>query len=130
LEARVLFSRMKVSELLDPAAHAKKSARERHNLFAKNYLRSMGIAEARDTDQIANYALVEWSDNIAISDGAPANYYPRLAARYSADELKQMSYWHALPNEWEAMSYPEFLHERGKLMAKVIRDGFKTLCEP
>lgn len=129
LDARVLFSKMKVSELLDPAAHANKSAIERHHLFAKNHLKSLGITEARDTNQIANYALVEWSDNIAISDGAPAKYYPRYAARYSPDELKQMSFWHALPDGWEVLAYPDFLQERRKRIAQVIRAGFKVLCE-
>lgn len=129
LDARVLFSRMKVSELLDPASHANKSAIERHHLFAKNYLKSIGVTETRDTNQIANYALVEWSDNIAISDGAPAKYYPMYAARYSAEELKQMCLWHALPEGWEGMSYPDFLHERRRRIAMVIRDGYKVLCQ-
>jgi hypothetical protein len=130
LDARVLFSKMKVSELLDPASHAKKSAIERHHLFAKNYLKTLGLTETRDTNQIANYALVEWSDNIAISDGSPATYYPKYAARYSPDELKQMSFWHALPDGWENTTYPDFLDERRKRLAQVIRAGFKELCAP
>ena len=40
-----------------------------------------------------------------------------------------MCLWHALPEGWESMSYPDFLHERRKRIAMVIRDGFKTLCE-
>ena len=59
LDARVLFSKMKVSELLDPAMKARKSAIERHHLFPKGYLAKLGIKELRDTNQIANYALVE-----------------------------------------------------------------------
>jgi hypothetical protein len=77
LDARVLFSKMKVSELLDPAAHAKKEAIERHHLFPKKYLKGIGISETRDTNQIGNYALVEWTDSIAISDKAPAVYLPK-----------------------------------------------------
>ncbi len=129
LDARVLFSKMKVSELLDPASHANKSAIERHHLFAKNHLKSLGITEARDTNQIANYALVEWSDNIAISDGAPAKYYPKYAGRYSSQELERMTFWHALPDGWEGMAYPDFLQERRKQIAQVIRAGFRVLCE-
>lgn len=127
LDARVLFSRLRVSELLDPASHANKSAIERHHLFAKNYLKSLGVTETRDTNQIANYALVEWSDNIAISDGAPTEYYPRYAARYSAEELDRMCYWHGLPEGWEKMSYANFIQERRKRIANVIRDGFLVL---
>jgi len=129
LDARVLFSKMKVSELHDPTLRANKSALERHHLFAKNYLKSLGISEPRDTNQIANYALVEWSDNVAISDGAPAKYYPKYAARHTPEELAQMTFWHALPDAWESMAYTDFLDERRKLLAGVIRAGFKKLCE-
>jgi hypothetical protein len=97
LDARVLFSKMKVSELLDPAMKARKSAIERHHLFPKGYLAKLGINELRDTNQIANYALLEWSDNIDIADRSPAGYFPRYAERVSAEELLQMCYWHALP---------------------------------
>jgi hypothetical protein len=75
LDARVLFSKMKVSQLLDPALHSNKSSIERHHLFPKAYLKTLGITEPRDTNQIANYALVEWSDNISIADSSPAEYF-------------------------------------------------------
>jgi hypothetical protein len=129
LDARVLFSKMKVSELLDPAMKARKSALERHHLFPKGYLAKLGIKELRDTNQIANYALVEWLDNIDISDRSPGEYYPRYAARFSPEELSQMCYWHALPTGWEHMEYRVFLEARRKHMAAVIRDGFKLLWE-
>ncbi len=127
LDAQVLFSKMKVIELLDPAIKATKSAIERHHLFPKNYLKKLGITDIRDTNQIANYALVEWSDNIGISDLSPAEYFPRYAARFSKDEIKTMCNWHAVPEGWERMNYGEFLVARRKAMAKVIRDGFQTL---
>ncbi len=129
LDAKVLFSKMKISELLDPAIKAKKSGTERHHLFPKNYLKKMNITEIRDTNQIANYALVEWSDNIEISDSAPSEYLPQYLARFSADDLKDMYYWHALTNGWESMSYEDFLKMRRKAVAQVIRDGFEKLAE-
>ena len=85
------------------------------------------LPELRDTNQIANYALVEWSDNIDISDRSPADYLPRYAARFSSEEMTQMCYWHALPTGWEDMEYREFLDARRKCMAAVIREGFKRL---
>lgn len=128
LDAQVLFSKMKVSELLDPATQANKSALERHHLFPKAYLKKLEITETRITNQIANYALVEWPDNVAISDSSPAEYYlPIYTERFSTEEMKQMSYWHALPSGWENMEYQEFLDARRKLMAQVIRDGFEKL---
>jgi hypothetical protein len=129
LEARVLFSKMKVSTLLDPAMKARKSAVERHHLFPKGYLAKLGIKELRDTNQIANYALVEWSDNIDISDRPPVEYFPRYIERFSPEELSQMYYWHALPERWETSDYQDFLVLRRRGMARVIRDGFQHLCQ-
>jgi len=129
LDAKVLFSKMKVSELLDPAIKAKKSSTERHHLFPKNYLKKINITEIRDTNQIANYALVEWSDNIEISDSAPSEYLPQYLARFNTDELKDMYEWHGLTQGWEFMAYEDFLKMRRKAIAQVIRDGFKRLCE-
>ncbi|NLC07317.1 MAG: DUF262 domain-containing protein [Syntrophomonadaceae bacterium] len=127
LDAKVLFSKMKVSELLDPALKTKKSATERHHLFPKGFLHKLGITEVRDTNQIANYALVEWDDNIGISDKSPAEYFPIYAQRFKPEELAQMMEWHALPQGWDRMEYTEFLTERRKLIAQVIRKGFEKL---
>ena len=129
LGARVLFSKMKVSELLDPALKGPKAAIERHHLFPRGYLRTLGLTSTRDTNQIANFALVEWSDNINISDKSPAEYFPQYAARFTQQELDEMMYWHALPKGWEKMEYPEFLEARRKGIAMVIRDGFLKLSE-
>lgn len=127
LDANVLFSKMKVAELLDPATKGDKSAVERHHLFAKAYLASLGRTETRDTNQIANYALVEWPDNIAISGAPPSEYFPEFASRFSSEDLEKMRYWHALPADWETMDYDEFLRLRRVLIADVIRDGFGKL---
>ena len=127
LGARGLFSNIKVSDLIDSGLRAKKSPLERHHLFPKAYLANNGNFEQQEINQIANYALVEWQDNIAISDRAPAEYLPDYLSRFSEDEKRDMYYWHALPDNWESMEYLQFLEERRKLMAKVTRDGFSTL---
>lgn len=127
LEARVLFSKMRVAELLDPATKANKSATERHHLFPRAYLKRQAIESSRDTNQIANYALVEWHDNIGISDAPPAVYFPKYAQRFSESELAEMRYWHALPEGWEQMDYQTFLDIRRPLIAKVVRDGFQCI---
>lgn len=127
LDAKVLFSKMKVSELLDPALRPQKSSTERHHLFPKGYLKRIGITEIRDTNQLANYALVEWGDNIDISDQSPEEYFPELMQRFPTGELSKMMEWHALPEEWISMDYKEFLKKRRMLIAKVIRKGFEKL---
>lgn len=128
LHAKVLFSHKKVVDLLDPTQKGDKSAAERHHLFAKKHLKSHGITATRDTNQIANFALVEWDDNIAISGSAPEDYWPAYSKRFSESELAQMCHWHALPVNWHKMEYREFLEARRKLIAKVIKEGFAHIA--
>lgn len=127
LNAKVLFSNKKVFDLLDPAIKAKKSAVERHHLFPKEYLKTLGITSKRDQNQVANLALVEWDDNIKISDKSPARYVKKYLSRFSDRQIKRMYFWHGLPEDWQRMKYPEFLNERRKLMAQVIKQGFVKL---
>jgi hypothetical protein len=129
LDAQVLYSKMKVSELLDPSIRAPKAAIERHHLFPRKYLQSIGIGERRDINQVANYALVEWNDNVFISDRAPKLYALELEQRFSNEEIQRMYYWHALPEKWYEMGYFTFLEERRKRIAAVIREGFRKLRE-
>jgi len=127
LEARVLYSKMKVSELLDPTTKAKKTALERHHLFPRKYLQRIGVREKRLINQVANYALVEWSDNIKISDRAPRDYVPVLEKRFASDELQQMYDWHGLPSNWYELDYEDFLKERRRRIALIIKTGFERL---
>lgn len=112
LGAQALFSQRPVGDLLDPPAHGQKKALERHHLFPKQYLKKLGIESVRDINQIANYALVEWDDNIAISDAPPTQYWAKYAERFDAETLAAMMRWHALPTEWWTMSYEQFLAAR------------------
>ncbi|MBC8468351.1 MAG: DUF262 domain-containing protein [Planctomycetes bacterium] len=127
LDARALFSKIRVSELLDPAMRANRSAVERHHLYPKGYLSKLGITATRDTNQIANYALVEWGDNTRISDQAPIDYLPEMTARFEQSVLDRMYRHHALPDNWEHLEYREFLEKRRELMAQVIAEGYATL---
>ncbi len=127
LSAPVLYSRMKVTDLLEPSTKAKKSALERHHLFPRGYLQRIGVMESRIINQTANYALVEWSDNIKISNQPPREYVPEMEKRFSSEELAAMYEWHALPEQWYEMEYQTFLEERRKRIADVIRRGFYQL---
>lgn len=128
LDARVLFSKEKVSALLDPALHAHRLSLERHHLFPKAYLKTIGISDTRDTNQIANFTMVEWGDNTKIGEKSPAKYLPELKARFSSKDLERMYYWHALPDNWENLEYKDFLRQRRELMANVIRDAYLQLA--
>jgi hypothetical protein len=127
LRARVLFSPMTVSELLDPAVRGDRLAVERHHLFPVAYLKSIGIDASREVDQIANYAVVEWPENAAIGALPPHQYAPPLMASLAPAERQRMMQWHALPEGWESMAYPEFLAARRKRIADVVRLAFASI---
>jgi len=130
LDAKALFSEHKVADLLDPSVHAKRAAAERHHLFPKAYLQSIGTTGSREINQIANYALTEWADNVEIGDRPPVEYVEELQQGCDGKELERMSYWHALPDGWERMNYQDFLIARRELIAKVIEEAYKQLREP
>ena len=127
-EARVLFSDHSVAELMDPTTQGNRSSLERHHLFPKAHLATQGITDTRDTNQIANFTVVEWGDNAKIADKHPADYVPALGSRFTGKELERMYYWHALPDGWEHMEYRDFLRQRRELMARVIRDAYQRLA--
>jgi hypothetical protein len=127
LNAPVLFSHKKISELIDPALKAKKKALERHHLFPRAWLEDQGLTDLRLINQMANQALLEWPENIAISDEPPREYVPKIRKRFSEADWRAMQGLHALPDGWELMEYTTFLEERRKLMAGIIRRGFETL---
>ncbi|HOO50833.1 MAG TPA: DUF262 domain-containing protein [Alphaproteobacteria bacterium] len=127
LNAPVLFSSVKVGELLDPSLKLKKKALDRHHLFPRAWLESSGISDLKDINQAANYALLEWPDNISISDDPPSTYLPQMKARFDETVWKEMCEMHALPDGWEMMSYEEFLPKRRVLMAQVIKRGFEAI---
>ena len=129
LGANGLFSKLKVSDLLQEGLRSKKSALERHHLFPKAWLNKIGIIEQRETNQIANFALVEWSDNIAISDTAPKEYLPAYLTRLNEEDKLQMYYWHGLFDNWEELTFDEFLIERRKRIAGVIKDAYSRISQ-
>lgn len=129
LDADILLSTSKVRSRLDPAITLKKGI-ERHHLFPRAYLKStLGISDIKRINQIANFALVDWVDNIAISDLAPSTYWPEQVTAKGLDgsRLHDAMYWHALPEGWTEMPYEDFLVERRKRMATVVRDALARL---
>jgi len=128
LGARALYSPLKIADMIDPAVKGSKTAVEQHHLFPRAYLTSIGIKELRDINQIANFAVVEWPDNIKISDQAPKDYAPALDAKMSSSEREDMQRWHALPPVWWELPYEQFLKERRIRMASFVREGYQKLC--
>ena len=109
LDARALYSNHQVRELMDPAIHGTRSSLERHHLFPVAYLKTQGISDQRDYNQIANFAIVEWGDNTAISDTPPSEYVPTLESPVRRQGTSRMYRHHALPLGWHGMGYDTFL---------------------
>jgi hypothetical protein len=129
LDAELLFSRTKVATMLDPGVSPIRSI-ERHHLFPKQYLATIGIKETIETNLIGNMAFVDWSDNSSISAAAPALYWPTMSSRLGPDRLEQHMYWHALPTGWEQLEYRDFVEKRRRLVAKVIHDAYEIRLAP
>ena len=113
--------------MLDPALHTPRNPLERHHLFPRGFLATLGISETRDTNQIANYAYVEWHDNATIGDKAPMDYLAEQQRGISQSRLAEMYRLHALPVGWEHMDYRNFLSSRREQIAQIIREGYEKL---
>jgi len=127
LDTKALFSKQRVSDLLDPTIKSNKTLIERHHLFPKGYLKTLGLTSTRDTNQIANYAYVEWGENVDIGAMAPSDYLPPIKERFSQTEIEQMYHYHALPKNWENLEYRDFLEKRREMIALVIAEGYANL---
>ena len=129
LGTRALFSDQLLQNLLDPPADGGRAASEAHHLFPTTWLHSRGIRERRRVNQVANLADVGWHENSVIGGRGPAEYVPRLREKLAIDDDRwgRMCAEHALPLGWESMEYEEFLRERRRRMADIIRVAFRQL---
>jgi len=128
LKAPVLFSNKRVPDLVDPALKTRRKTLERHHLFPRAWLESQGVSAFKQINQAANFALLEWPDNLAIEDDLPSKYVPLMKDRFSPAAWQEMCQLHALPEGWENLPYDEFLRRRRPLMAGIVRRGFETLA--
>ena len=104
-----------------------KNAYDKHHIFPKNYLSSIGIENDRERNQFANFTYIDYPTNIDISDDPPQMYVPPRRKLMGEEEYARMCEAHALPLDWEHMEYHLFLTERRKLMAGVVRKAYLKL---
>jgi hypothetical protein len=100
-----------------------------HHLFPEAWLHARGIQELRRVNQVANLADVGWHENSVIGSRGPADYVPRIRDKLEIhdDRWGCMCAEHALPPGWESMEYEDFLQERRRRMADIIRVAFRQL---
>jgi len=128
LDAELLFSELRVRDVLSTADQAQRAI-ERHHLFPRKYLEKTGVTDTKQVNAIGNMAFTDWTDNSDISAEPPTSYWPVMSGRLGDERLRRQKYWHALPVGWEQLDYPAFLERRRELIAEVIRDGFESLWE-
>ena len=128
LNAKILFSKSNLlaSKLFEPGTDGNRKSLEKHHLFPKAYLKSLGYRDSM-INQMANYAFIDWKDNMGILDDAPSKYYPIVCQGRSDTEIREMEAENALPHGWENMTYEDFLNERRTLMAARIKEAFEQL---
>ncbi len=128
LNANVLFSksRLLLSKLFEPGTDGNRKSLEKHHLFPKAYLKGLGYTDGK-INRMANYAFIDWKDNMKILDESPAIYYPIICRDKSPEDIIKMEEENALPHGWENMSYEEFLAERSKLMSAKIKQAVEVL---
>ena len=129
LGTRALFSDQLLQNLFDPPAQGARAASEAHHLFPEAWLHARGIRDRRRVNQVANLADVGWHENIVIGGRGPAEYVPRLRQKLGIDDDRwgRLCAEHALPPGWESVEYEEFLRERRRRMADIIRVAFRQL---
>lgn len=130
LDADLFLLNEKVRDWMDPSTASTRSV-EGHHLFPRGYLKTLDITQTRRINQVANIAPTDWATNNLISDRPPQEYWPKLVGSRNlrGQSLENQQYWHALPPNWEALSYDDFLEQRRHAMARVVHDGFMRLSD-
>ncbi|MBQ3403282.1 MAG: DUF262 domain-containing protein [Synergistaceae bacterium] len=128
LGTKALFSHSKLpaSALFLPGSDGTRKALEKHHLFPKAYLKAQGLTDTQ-INHMANYAYIDWNDNLKIFDEPPSVYYPLICEGMTEEEIALMEDENALPHGWENMNYDKFLMLRRKLMAEIIRKACEDL---
>lgn len=125
----MLFSTTPTSKYFIVGTNGNKSSIDIHHIFPKHYLALQGIEDDRDRNQIANYTYLDYSTNIDISDNPPSTYVAAYRERLGEDGYKAACQQNALPDNFESLPYNEFLVQRRKLMAQMIRKAYNKLSE-
>lgn len=113
-----------------------------HHIFPKNYLQKNGYDNRKMYNQLANYVFTQTEINIAIKNKSPKDYFSSMIKQCKGeidlkyggikdiDEFYQNLEDNDIPKEVVSMEvdqYEEFLITRRKLMAKRIKEYYRSL---
>lgn len=127
LSTPLLFATTTLSHYFTLGSSGTKNSIDKHHIFPKNYLTSIGFENDRDRNQIANFTYLDYATNIDISDDAPIDYVSRYRAKLGEDKYKLTCEQNALPENFESMNYQTFLSKRRLLMSKIIKKAYEEL---
>lgn len=127
LGVNALFSTIPQSQFFSYGSNDKKKAIDKHHIFPKNYLKSIGYAHDRDRNQTANFTFLEAGDNILISDKAPNIYSIKFKEKLGEETYFKHLSAHAIPHNFEDLEYQDFLFQRRIVMAEIIQKAFERL---
>lgn len=127
LGAPVWLGTSAVSTLLSVGSSGTKRAYDKHHIFPKNYLNSIGIDKTVDRNQVANFVFIDYQSNIEISDKSPAEYVPEFRKRIGEEAFAKSCEMNAIPPEFENLTYADFLKARRVLMAQMIKAAYLKL---
>jgi len=122
---KILFSNTRIRDVMGGEEVYKKNLLDRHHLFPVNYLKSQGVVDHKEINQVANLCYIEYPMNIQISDKAPSEYFPKLLEEVGATQEELCL--HAIPERFWEMEYQEFLQKRRELMAQVIKESVEKM---
>lgn len=125
----MLFSTSTLSSFMVLGADGMKKSIDKHHIFPKHYLETIGIEDDRERNQLANFTYLDYQTNIDISDDAPSMYIDRYKQKLGIETYEEHCRNNALPIGFESMEYADFLIERRKLMAEIIKKAYNKLWE-
>lgn len=123
----MLFSNTPQSKFLVMGANGDKKAIDKHHIFPKHYLETIGIDSDRDRNQLANFTYLDYNTNIDVSDDAPKLYVERFKTKFGEELYAKHLMDNAIPLGFEDMDYFEFLDKRRKLMSNIIKRAYEKL---
>ena len=123
----MLFSTAPLSQYFVLGTSGYKNSVDKHHIFPKHYLEKIGYSNDRDRNQIANFTYLDYATNIDISDDPPIEYVGRYREKLGEEGYKLACAQNALPENFEQLSYPEFLNKRRLLMAQIVKKAYNEL---
>lgn len=123
----MLFSTAPLSKYFVLGTNGNKNSIDKHHIFPKHYLEKIGYDNDRDRNQIANFTYLDYTTNIDISDAPPVEYVTRYREKLGEEGYKRTCAQNALPENFEKLTYPQFLSQRRLLMAQIVKKAYNEL---